>query len=166
MIFRFQYFVTSDSLVENSPTTIQMVTPNESVEAQSKIRIVNASEEPKRIITINNQQYILSQGNVAKPITPQVSRPKVVIRPAIAPKTEPKVQYVKVRPMQQQGERKIVTISGSGMPILPKENVVKIALPTAPDNRVKAQRIILPSESVKVLEPQISRKVRLKHKRI
>ena len=36
--------------------------------------------------------------------TPHFEKPKVVIRPAIAPKTEPKVQYVKVmgsKPIQQ-----------------------------------------------------------------
>ena len=56
----------------------------------------------------------------------------------------------------QVNERKVVTIrSGStGMPILPKDsgNILKIALPTSDSRIQKTQRIILPSESVKVIE--------------
>ena len=100
----------------------------------------------------------------------------MVIRPAIAPKTENKVQYVRVvgsKPIQQPAERQVVRLtSSSSLPILPRgttasattitpsnsQNVLKIALPsTSISNR---QRIILPSESVKVVESQIpTRKV-------
>ena len=131
---------------------------------------------------------------------PVQEKPKVVIRPTIAPKTENKVQYVRVvgsKPIQQQQqqvsipnvswrscskfnpvylflkvshERQVVrlTSSGGGMPILPRNtvisssnrgnmdsNVLKIALPTS-SNR---QRIILPSESVKVVDAIPNRKV-------
>ena len=95
-----------------------------------KIRIVNSGEamSPKKVISVNQQQFTISQGkinlrhekkkgvlqfsylccvlggNVAnKPAVQE--KPKVVIRPAIAPKTENKVQYVKVvggKQVQQQ----------------------------------------------------------------
>jgi len=174
------YFVTSDMTEAPQQPTIQMMSTSETappgptiVDTQSlhagKFRIVNnedvaaALQPTRKIISINNQQYVVSQGvapKVAATTTPHFEKPKVVIRPAIAPKTEPKVQYVKVmgsKPIQQHNtERKVVTIrsGSSGMPILPKDsgNILKIALPTT-DNRIqKTQRIILPSESVKVVE--------------
>ena len=56
----------------------------------------------------------------------------------------------------QNTERKVVTIrsGSSGMPILPKDsgNILKIALPTTENRIQKTQRIILPSEAVKVVE--------------
>ena len=67
----------------------------------------------------------------------------------------------------QQPERQMVTIrsSGSGLPILPRgasvvsssssmgTNVLKIALPSTSANRPqKAQRIILPSEAIRVID--------------
>ena len=63
----FQYFVTSD-MTEVAPT-IQMV-PNEHPHIDStalqgaKIRIVNSEEvsAPRKIITLNQQQYIVNQG--------------------------------------------------------------------------------------------------------
>lgn len=100
-----------------------------------KIRIVNSGEamSPKKVISVNQQQFTISQGkinlrhekkkgvctiqfsylycvlggNVAnKPAVQE--KPKVVIRPAIAPKTENKVQYVKVvggKQVQQQQQQ-------------------------------------------------------------
>jgi len=180
------YFVSNDMVEAPPQPTIQMMPTNTTtasghtiVDTQSlhhggKIRIVNnddvaaALQPTRKIITINNQQYVVSQGGQG--VTPKATnsshfeKPKVVIRPAIAPKTEPKVQYVKVmgsKPIQQySNERKVVTIrsGSSGMPILPKDsgNILRLALPTSSDNRIqKTQRIILPSqisESVKVVE--------------
>jgi len=172
------YFVTSDMAEASAQPTIQMMSTSEPpqsvptiVDTQSlhggKIRIVNnedvaaALQPSRKIITINQQQYVVSQGVTPKATsTSHFEKPKVVIRPAIAPKTEAKVQYVKVvgsKPIQQQvNERKVVTIrSGStGMPILPKDsgNILKIALPTSDSRIQKTQRIVLPSESVKVIE--------------
>jgi len=172
------YFVTSDMAEAQPQPTIQMMSTSEQtqsvptiVDTQSlhggKFRIVNsedvaaALQPTRKIITINQQQYVVSQGVTPKATsTSHFEKPKVVIRPAIAPKTEAKVQYVKVmgsKPIQHQvNERKVVTIrtGSTGMPILPKDsgNILKIALPTS-DNRIqKTQRIILPSEAVKVVE--------------
>jgi len=175
------YFVTSDMAEAPPQPTIQMMSTSEPpqnvvpptiIDTQSlhsgKIRIVNnedvaaALQPTRKVININGQQYVVSQGTSPKPTsTSHFEKPKVVIRPAIAPKTEAKVQYVKVmgsKPIQQQvNERKVVTIrSGStGMPILPKAesgNILKIALPTSENRMQKTQRMVLPSEAVKVVD--------------
>ena len=69
-IFSLQYFVTSSDMAEATPTTIQMVSSNEpsidtSALSGGKIRIVNSEEAimPRKIITINQQQYVVSQGS-------------------------------------------------------------------------------------------------------
>ena len=67
----------------------------------------------------------------------------------------------------QQNDRPMVTIrsSGSGLPILPRgtnmvpassstigNNVLKISLPSSINRTEKTQRIILPSQSIKVID--------------
>merc|ERR1711953_1173 len=138
-----------------------------------KIRIVSSNESTttKRVIRVTQEPQISNY------TTTQINnKPKVVIRPAIAPKAEDnRVQYVRVvssQPMAQTSDRPMVTIrsSGSGLPILPRgtnvvsstaaptsslsgNNVLKIALPTTANRLTqKTQRIILPSEAIKVID--------------
>ena len=81
-------------------SNIRIVTANEDGTVDQgelqggKIRIVSSeAASPRRVITVN-------QHNVAGPLMTQKVVPqekaKVIIRPAIAPKQESKVQYVRV----------------------------------------------------------------------
>merc|ERR1712223_197138 len=173
------YVLNSNSISE-MPSNFRFVSASDDMASTDdsglqggKIRIVSSNESTttKRVIRVTQEPQISNY------TTTQINnKPKVVIRPAIAPKAEDnRVQYVRVvssQPMAQTSDRPMVTIrsSGSGLPILPRgtnvvsstaaptsslsgNNVLKIALPTTANRLTqKTQRIILPSEAIKVID--------------
>lgn len=83
-------------------SNIRIVTANEDGSIDEgglqggKIRIVTSeAASPRKVTTVNQQQHNVVSSFMSQKVATQ-EKPKVVIRPAIAPKQESKVQYVRV----------------------------------------------------------------------